>query len=198
MKQKPLNLDLQFFADDGTEVSTTTTETKSYSQEELDNVVNAQKSKYDKLKETYDKLSSEHASLKKKVNETLSEEQKKKEADELKDKEFQELQDKVLNYELKEKLLVDNVFTSDEASKIIANKNDFIALSDTIKEIFKSKLETAKKEWEVELMKKDTTPKGTSNTSGDDNLSLGAKMAKSLSKGVKEESVEWGLDKRTN
>lgn len=143
---------------------------KTYSQEE-----------YEKLKASFDKTSSELASLKKQVQQKMTDEEKKAEEDKA-------LREKVANYEsqlenltLEKSLTKNNLFSSEEAQNILKSKDNKSEMLESIMTLVSAKIEQAKKNAIAEFMQSSNVTGGvkTPPNSADDEI---IEMAKRASK----------------
>ncbi len=135
---------LQFFGEPGSDPNPNPTNepsSKTYSADE-----------YNKLKQSFDKVSSEVAALKKQAQEKLTAEEKKA----LEDK---ALQDKLAEYEsqledlnLEKALTKNNLLTSEEAQTILKQKGDKAKMLNDIMALFATKVVEAKKNAIAEFM----------------------------------------------
>lgn len=182
MLKKLLDLDLQRFAEGGSGGEGA----KSYSEEEYNKIVEETK----KLKARVEELNANEKKLKDEAKAKLTEEEKKNQELAEREKEFNELKEKVLNADIKEQLLNEGTFTREEADKIISSKGDLPNLAKTLNELFKSKLETAKKEWQKEFIDSTDGVGGTTKDSGTE--SYASKKAKEMSGKKETDKVSWG------
>lgn len=157
---------LQFFGE-GDPTPEPNPNSKTYSHEE-----------YEKLKASFDKTSSELASLKKQAQQKMTDEEKKAEEDKA-------LREKLANYEsqlenltLEKSLTKNNLFSSEEAQNILKSKDNKSEMLESIMTLVSAKIEQAKKNAIAEFMQSSNVNGGTSTTnSADDEIIAMAKRA---------------------
>lgn len=145
-----------------------------------------EEAEYLKMKESFDKASSELAKLKKENQSRLSDDEKRKQQEEETRKQLESYKSQLEDINIEKELLKGGL-KDDEIKKIIDNKNDYVKLSTTIAEIFKAKVETIRKEVEQELLQKTKGVQGSGSDDGQE--SYASKRAKQQNK---VEPVEWG------
>lgn len=143
---------------------------KTYSQEE-----------YAKLKASFDKTSSELASLKKQI---MTDEEKKAEEDKA-------LREKVANYEsqlenltLEKSLTKNNLFSSEEAQNILKSKDNKSEMLESIMTLVSAKIEQAKKNAIAEFMQSSNVTGGikTPNSADDEIIAMAKRASKTTQK----------------
>lgn len=146
---------------------------KTYSQEE-----------YEKLKASFDKTSSELASLKKQVQQKMTDEEKKAEEDKA-------LREKVANYEsqlenltLEKSLTKNNLFSSEEAQNILKSKDNKSEMLESIMTLVSAKIEQAKKNAIAEFMQSSNVTGGikTQNSADDEIIAMAKRASKTTQK----------------
>lgn len=146
---------------------------KTYSHEE-----------YEKLKASFDKTSSELASLKKQVQQKMTDEEKKAEEDKA-------LREKVANYEsqlenltLEKSLTKNNLFSSEEAQNILKSKDNKSEMLESIMTLVSSKIEQAKKNAIAEFMQSSNVTGGikTPNSADDEIIAMAKRASKTTQK----------------
>lgn len=157
---------LQFFGE-GDPTPEPNPNSKTYSHEE-----------YEKLKASFDKTSSELASLKKQAQQKMTDEEKKAEEDKA-------LREKLANYEsqlenltLEKSLTKNNLFSSEEAQNILKSKDNKSEMLESIMTLVSAKIEQAKKNAIAEFMQSSNVNGSTSTpNSADDEIIAMAKRA---------------------
>lgn len=143
---------------------------KTYSHEE-----------YAKLKASFDKTSSELASLKKQI---MTDEEKKAEEDKA-------LREKVANYEsqlenltLEKSLTKNNLFSSEEAQNILKSKDNKSEMLESIMTLVSAKIEQAKKNAIAEFMQSSNVTGGvkTPNSADDEIIAMAKRASKTTQK----------------
>lgn len=143
---------------------------KTYSHEE-----------YAKLKASFDKTSSELASLKKQI---MTDEEKKAEEDKA-------LREKVANYEsqlenltLEKSLTKNNLFSSEEAQNILKSKDNKSEMLESIMTLVSAKIEQAKKNAIAEFMQSSNVTGGvkTPNSVDDEIIAMAKRASKTTQK----------------
>lgn len=180
-KKLPLKLNIQMFAegDDGKGGDDPNPQPKTYSEEE-----------YKKMKDAFDKASSELAEAKKKEKAKMSEEEKKKAELEEKDKKFSDMEKELTMLKMEKTLSK----TFDE--KTTKEVSEAIITSDTEKLvdlIFKSQEEFRKRvmeEAKAEFSKKGKIP-GANDSGGEGDNSKIAELAKKKSAKVENKVDAW-------
>lgn len=146
---------------------------KTYSHEE-----------YEKLKASFDKTSSELASLKKQVQQKMTDEEKKAEEDKA-------LREKVANYEsqlenltLEKSLTKNNLFSSEEAQNILKSKDNKSEMLESIMTLVSAKIEQAKKNAIAEFMQSSNVTGGikTPNSADDEIIAMAKRASKTTQK----------------
>ena len=137
----PLNIQLFAEPNEGGEGGGEPTP-KTYTEEE-----------YKKLKDSFDKSASELAEFKKRERERLTDEEKRVKEQEEKDAEYESMKSKIEDYELKNQLIKDNTFTSEEADSIIKEKADSSKMLGVIVSLINKKVEEAVKTAKADFMK---------------------------------------------
>lgn len=146
---------------------------KTYSQEE-----------YEKLKASFDKTSSELASLKKQIQQKMTDEEKKAEEDKA-------LREKVANYEsqlenltLEKSLTKNNLFSSEEAQNILKSKDNKSEMLESIMTLVSAKIEQAKKNAIAEFMQSSNVTGGikTPNSADDEIIAMAKRASKTTQK----------------
>ena len=178
-KHFKLPLNIQLFTEpneggNGGEGGGTDPKPKTYTEEE-----------YKKLKDSFDKSASELAELKKRERERLTDEEKKLKEQEEKDAEYQSMKSRIEDYELKNQLIKDNTFTSEEADSIIKEKADSSKMLEVIVSLIKNKVEEAVKIAKADFMK--SSDVDGSNGGSDSFAAKKAKGSKAENKPIK-----WG------
>ena len=135
---------------------------------------------YEKLKASFDKTSSELASLKKQAQQKMTDEEKKAEEDKA-------LREKLANYEsqlenltLEKSLTKNNLFSSEEAQNILKLKENKNEMLESIMTLVSAKIEQAKKNAIAEFMQSSNVNGGTSTPNSEDDEIIA--MAKRASK----------------
>lgn len=163
---------LQFFGE-GEPTPEPNPNLKTYSQEE-----------YEKLKASFDKTSSELASLKKQVQQKMTDEEKKAEEDKA-------LREKVANYEsqlenltLEKSLTKNNLFSSEEAQTILKSKDNKSEMLESIMTLVSAKIEQAKKNAIAEFMQSSNVTGGikTPNSADDEIIAMAKRASKTTQK----------------
>lgn len=163
---------LQFFGE-GEPTPEPNPNLKTYSQEE-----------YEKLKASFDKTSSELASLKKQVQQKMTDEEKKAEEDKA-------LREKVANYEsqlenltLEKSLTKNNLFSSEEAQNILKSKDNKSEMLESIMTLVSAKIEQAKKNAIAEFMQSSNVTGGikTQNSADDEIIAMAKRASKTTQK----------------
>lgn len=163
---------LQFFGE-GEPTPEPNPNLKTYSQEE-----------YEKLKASFDKTSSELASLKKQVQQKMTDEEKKAEEDKA-------LREKVANYEsqlenltLEKSLTKNNLFSSEEAQNILKSKDNKSEMLESIMTLISAKIEQAKKNAIAEFMQSSNVTGGikTPNSADDEIIAMAKRASKTTQK----------------
>lgn len=163
---------LQFFGE-GEPTPEPNPNLKTYSQEE-----------YEKLKASFDKTSSELASLKKQVQQKMTDEEKKAEEDKA-------LREKVANYEsqlenltLEKSLTKNNLFSSEEAQNILKSKDNKSEMLESIMTLVSAKIEQAKKNAIAEFMQSSNVTGGikTPNSADDEIIAMAKRASKTTKK----------------
>lgn len=163
---------LQFFGE-GEPTPEPNPNLKTYSQEE-----------YEKLKASFDKTSSELASLKKQVQQKMTDEEKKAEEDKA-------LREKVANYEsqlenltLEKSLTKNNLFSSEEAQNILKSKDSKSEMLESIMTLVSAKIEQAKKNAIAEFMQSSNVTGGikTPNSADDEIIAMAKRASKTTQK----------------
>ncbi|MDD7245131.1 MAG: hypothetical protein PUH07_08515 [Methanobrevibacter smithii] len=163
---------LQFFGE-GEPTPEPNPNLKTYSQEE-----------YEKLKASFDKTSSELASLKKQVQQKMTDEEKKAEEDKA-------LREKVANYEsqlenltLEKSLTKNNLFSSEEAQNILKSKDNKSEMLESIMTLVSAKIEQAKKNAIAEFMQSSNVTGGikTPNSADDEIIAMAKRASKTTQK----------------
>ena len=163
---------LQFFGE-GEPTPEPNPNLKTYSQEE-----------YEKLKASFDKTSSELASLKKQVQQKMTDEEKKAEEDKA-------LREKVANYEsqlenltLEKSLTKNNLFSSEEAQNILKSKDNKSEMLERIMTLVSAKIEQAKKNAIAEFMQSSNVTGGikTQNSADDEIIAMAKRASKTTQK----------------
>lgn len=158
MLKNLLRMNLQYFADEEKSGETTPSNdetkkvVKTYSEEE-----------YQRLKNSFDKTSSELAEMKKEAKARLSEDEQKKLADQELAEKMAMYEDELVSYKLKDVLLKDSVFTSNEVETIIKNRKDSSSMLAEVNKIVALKIEEAKKQAVADFMKSSNITGGTSS-----------------------------------
>nr|DAW58830.1 MAG TPA: Major head protein [Caudoviricetes sp.] len=160
---------LQFFGE-GEPTPEPNPNLKTYSHEE-----------YAKLKASFDKTSSELASLKKQI---MTDEEKKAEEDKA-------LREKVANYEsqlenltLEKSLTKNNLFSSEEAQNILKSKDNKSEMLESIMTLVSAKIEQAKKNAIAEFMQSSNVTGGvkTPNSVDDEIIAMAKRASKTTQK----------------
>lgn len=160
---------LQFFGE-GEPTPEPNPNLKTYSHEE-----------YAKLKASFDKASSELASLKKQI---MTDEEKKAEEDKA-------LREKVANYEsqlenltLEKSLTKNNLFSSEEAQNILKSKDNKSEMLESIMTLVSAKIEQAKKNAIAEFMQSSNVTGGikTPNSADDEIIAMAKRASKTTQK----------------
>lgn len=160
---------LQFFGE-GEPTPEPNPNLKTYSHEE-----------YAKLKASFDKASSELASLKKQI---MTDEEKKAEEDKA-------LREKVANYEsqlenltLEKSLTKNNLFSSEEAQNILKSKDNKSEMLESIMTLVSTKIEQAKKNAIAEFMQSSNVTGGvkTPNSADDEIIAMAKRASKTTQK----------------
>lgn len=160
---------LQFFGE-GEPTPEPNPNLKTYSHEE-----------YAKLKASFDKTSSELASLKKQI---MTDEEKKAEEDKA-------LREKVANYEsqlenltLEKSLTKNNLFSSEEAQNILKSKDNKSEMLESIMTLVSAKIEQAKKNAIAEFMQSSNVTGGvkTPNSADDEIIAMAKRASKTTQK----------------
>lgn len=160
---------LQFFGE-GEPTPEPNPNLKTYSHEE-----------YAKLKASFDKTSSELASLKKQI---MTDEEKKAEEDKA-------LREKVANYEsqlenltLEKSLTKNNLFSSEEAQNILKSKDNKSEMLESIMTLVTAKIEQAKKNAIAEFMQSSNVTGGikTPNSADDEIIAMAKRASKTTQK----------------
>lgn len=165
MERKKINFNLQFFAEgdtganEGSETPSTTDGQQPTQQPSVDEV--------EKLKARIAELSTQEKKLKTQLREKMSDEEKEKVANQERQQEIEGYKSRLEDYELKEELLKDGVFTSEEANTIISNKKSNKDLISSMSTLLKTKIEQAKKEAIAEYMRSSNITSSTSTTTED-------------------------------
>lgn len=163
---------LQFFGE-GEPTPEPNPNLKTYSQEE-----------YEKLKASFDKTSSEFASLKKQVQQKMTDEEKKTEEDKA-------LREKLANYEsqlenltLEKSLTKNNLFSSEEAQNILKLKENKNEMLESIMTLVSAKIEQAKKNAIAEFMQSSNVTGGikTPNSADDEIIAMAKRASKTTQK----------------
>lgn len=163
---------LQFFGE-GEPAPEPNPNPKTYSHEE-----------YEKLKASFDKTSSELASLKKQVQQKMTDEEKKAEEDKA-------LREKVANYEsqlenltLEKSLTKNNLFSSEEAQNILKSKDNKSEMLESIMTLVSAKIEQAKKNAIAEFMQSSNVTGGikTQNSADDEIIAMAKRASKTTQK----------------
>ena len=163
---------LQFFGE-GEPTPEPNPNLKTYSQEE-----------YEKLKASFDKTSSELASLKKQLQQKMTDEEKKAEEDKA-------LREKVANYEsqlenltLEKSLTKNNLFSSEEAQNILKSKDNKSEMLESIMTLVSAKIEQAKKNAIAEFMQSSNVTGGvkTPNSADDEIIAMAKRASKTTQK----------------
>lgn len=163
---------LQFFGE-GEPTPEPNPNLKTYSQEE-----------YEKLKASFDKTSSELASLKKQVQQKMTDEEKKTEEDKA-------LREKLANYEsqlenltLEKSLTKNNLFSSEEAQNILKSKDNKSEMLESIMTLVSAKIEQAKKNAIAEFMQSSNVTGGikTPNSADDEIIAMAKRASKTTQK----------------
>lgn len=163
---------LQFFGE-GEPTPEPNPNPETYSQEE-----------YEKLKASFDKTSSELASLKKQVQQKMTDEEKKAEEDKA-------LREKVANYEsqlenltLEKSLTKNNLFSSEEAQNILKSKDSKSEMLENIMTLVSEKIEQAKKNAIAEFMQSSDVTGGikTPNSVDDEIIAMAKRASKTTQK----------------
>lgn len=171
MENKKINFNLQFFAEG---------EPNSDSNESnVDNQPTPAQDEVAKLKARLDELTKSEKKLKNQLKEKMTEDEKKASLEQETQQRFSDYESRLEDYELKESLLKDGVFTSEEANKIIENKKDTKSLIASISNLYKAKIEQAKKDAIAEYMRSSNIKGGTSTDNEDPELEMIKKMAQS-------------------
>lgn len=139
---------------------------------------------YEKLKASFDKTSSELASLKKQVQQKMTDEEKKAEEDKA-------LREKVANYEsqlenltLEKSLTKNNLFSSEEAQNILKSKDNKSEMLESIMTLVSAKIEQAKKNAIAEFMQSSNVTGGvkTPNSADDEIIAMAKRASKTTQK----------------
>lgn len=139
---------------------------------------------YEKLKASFDKTSSELASLKKQVQQKMTDEEKKAEEDKA-------LREKVANYEsqlenltLEKSLTKNNLFSSEEAQNILKSKDNKSEMLESIMTLVSAKIEQAKKNAIAEFMQSSNVTGGikTQNSADDEIIAMAKRASKTTQK----------------
>ena len=163
---------LQFFGE-GEPTPEPNPNLKTYSQEE-----------YEKLKASFDKTSSELASLKKQLQEKMTDEDKKVAED-------MALREKLANYEsqlenltLEKSLTKNNLFSSEEAQNILKSKDNKNEMLESIMTLVSAKIEQAKKNAIAEFMQSSNVTGGikTPNSADDEIIAMAKRASKTTQK----------------
>lgn len=163
---------LQFFGE-GEPTPEPNPNLKTYSQEE-----------YEKLKASFDKTSSELASLKKQAQQKMTDEEKKEE-------EAKALREKLANYEsqlenltLEKSLTKNNLFSSEEAQNILKSKDNKSEMLESIMTLVSAKIEQAKKNAIAEFMQSSNVTGGvkTPNSADDEIIAMAKRASKTTQK----------------
>lgn len=163
---------LQFFGE-GEPTPEPNPNLKTYSHEE-----------YEKLKASFDKTSSELASLKKQLQQKMTDEEKKAEEDKA-------LREKVANYEsqlenltLEKSLTKNNLFSSEEAQNILKLKENKNEMLESIMTLVSAKIEQAKKNAIAEFMQSSNVTGGikTPNSADDEIIAMAKRASKTTQK----------------
>lgn len=146
---------------------------KTYSHEE-----------YEKLKASFDKASSELASLKKQAQQKMTDEEKKAEEDKA-------LREKLANYEsqlenltLEKSLTKNNLFSSEEAQNILKSKDNKSEMLESIMTLVSTKIEQAKKNAIAEFMQSSNVNGGipTPDSADDEIIAMAKRASKTTQK----------------
>jgi hypothetical protein len=163
---------LQFFGE-GEPTPEPNPNLKTYSHEE-----------YEKLKASFDKTSSELASLKKQAQQKMTDEEKKAEEDKA-------LREKLANYEsqlenltLEKSLTKNNLFSSEEAQNILKSKDNKSEMLESIMTLVSAKIEQAKKNAIAEFMQSSNVNGGipTPNSADDEIIAMAKRASKTTQK----------------
>lgn len=163
---------LQFFGE-GEPTPEPNPNPKTYSHEE-----------YEKLKASFDKTSSELASLKKQAQQKMTDEEKKAEEDKA-------LREKLANYEsqlenltLEKSLTKNNLFSSEEAQNILKSKDNKSEMLESIMTLVSAKIEQAKKNAIAEFMQSSNVNGGipTPNSADDEIIAMAKRASKTTQK----------------
>lgn len=163
---------LQFFGE-GEPTPEPNPNLKTYSHEE-----------YEKLKASFDKTSSELASLKKQAQQKMTDEEKKAEEDKA-------LREKLANYEsqlenltLEKSLTKNNLFSSEEAQNILKSKDNKSEMLESIMTLVSTKIEQAKKNAIAEFMQSSNVNGGikTPNSEDDEIIEMAKRASKTTEK----------------
>lgn len=166
----PFNL--QFYGEPGSEPSPNPTNepsSKTYSAEE-----------YNKLKQSFDKVSSEVAALKKQAQEKLTNEEKKALEEKALQEKLAEYESQLEDLSLEKALTKNNLLTSEEAQTILAEKGDKAKMLSSIMVLFSTKIEEAKKNAIAEFMASSKVSGGAKTGNADNDEII--EMAKAASK----------------
>lgn len=180
-KKLPLKLDIQMFAegDDGKGGDDPNPQPKTYSEEE-----------YKKMKDAFDKASSELAEAKKKEKAKMTEEEKKKVELEEKEKKFSDMEKElsVLKMEKTLSKTFDEKYTKEVSEAIVESNTEKL-----VELIFKSQEEFKKKvmeEAKAEFSKKGKIP-GANDSGNEGENSKIAELAKKKSTKVENKADAW-------
>lgn len=163
---------LQFFGE-GEPTPEPNPNLKTYSHEE-----------YEKLKASFDKTSSELASMKKQLQEKMTDEDKKVAED-------MALREKLANYEsqlenltLEKSLTKNNLFSSEEAQNILKSKDNKSEMLESIMTLVSAKIEQAKKNAIAEFMQSSNVNGGipTPNSADDEIIAMAKRASKTTQK----------------
>lgn len=163
---------LQFFGE-GEPTPEPNPNLKTYSHEE-----------YEKLKASFDKTSSELASMKKQLQEKMTDEDKKVAED-------MALREKLANYEsqlenltLEKSLTKNNLFSSEEAQNILKSKDNKSEMLESIMTLVSAKIEQAKKNAIAEFMQSSNVNGGipTPNSADDEIIAIAKRASKTTQK----------------
>lgn len=163
---------LQFFGE-GEPTPEPNPNLKTYSHEE-----------YEKLKASFDKTSSELASMKKQLQEKMTDEDKKVAED-------MALREKLANYEsqlenltLEKSLTKNNLFSSEEAQNILKSKDNKSEMLESIMTLVSAKIEQAKKNAIAEFMQSSNVTGGikTPNSADDEIIAMAKRASKTTQK----------------
>lgn len=153
MEKNKIKFRLQFFGEGGDP----NTNNPNPSVEPTTNQPSAEE--YQKLKARCDELAKSEKSLKQQIQAKMSDEEKKKLLEDELNSKISNYESRLEDYELKETLLQDGLFTTEECNNIIKNKGNKKELIKSITSLVSAKVEKAKQDAIAEFMK-------TSNISG--------------------------------